>query len=82
VGTYVFARATIDAEFGAILAGSSLATTSAAYITQGDGALATGSSLLGMWRAMGTQDVFAGIPANPPDPADGVFGATLWLRIS
>jgi len=81
IGTYVFAAGPTTA-FGATVAGSGLAPTSAAYGrnsgTSGpDATFPLGSALSGTWRCMGTMTATQIVGAN-----EVWVGATLWLRIA
>jgi hypothetical protein len=83
VGTYAFAKSNTagDTAFGSTRAGSALITASAATQTSGNTSdysylLASGGSLSGTWRCMGTFDQIVTTSGN------STYGATLWLRIS
>lgn len=81
VGTYVFAKANQDVQFGASIAGSNLQPTSATWAQEIGGGvytnLAVGSALSGTWIAMGLEDYLQQIPGQ-----QSIYGATLFLRIS
>ena len=79
IGTYCFARATVDKAFGDNIAGSALFPTSAVYGvgsgTKGAGAFTSGAALSGSWRCMGTFDLSMSTTGTAT-----YDGATLWLR--
>jgi hypothetical protein len=81
IGTYCFARATVDKAFGDNIAGSALNPTSAmaGASTNALGAFdfAQGAALSGSWRCMGHFDLQA---ASAPAATALLYGATLWLR--
>jgi hypothetical protein len=81
IGTYCFARATVEKAFGDNIAGSALNPTSAVVglsnNTGGAFDFAQGAALSGSWRCMGYFDLQA---ASAPSATGLWYGATLWLR--
>jgi hypothetical protein len=80
VGTYVFARGGADAAFGATVAGSTLAPTTAPYMvpsSSGSATFTSGSALSGTWRCMGNFDYTTNFTGGA-----AIYGATLWMRIA
>ena len=81
IGSYVFAKGTVDTAYGSTVAGSTLQPTSAAYsvaVSSGTAAVFTlGAVLTGTWRCMGTFDLSASYGGGGSN-----LGATLWLRIA
>ena len=79
VGTYCFAKGTVDKAFGDNIAGSALFPTSAVSGvsggTKGAGAFTSGAALSGSWRCMGTFDLSMSTAGTAT-----YDGATLWLR--